>query len=145
MAIRFRNTTSIKAPIETVWNLVVDVQRWPEFLPTMSRVQIQNELLLTPGSRVLIKQPFLPENVWTVLAMESPHLFRWRTGRGWLALIATHQLDSVGDGESSQTLTLEVEGRLAWPAALTVGWALHLALWFENRGFRQRAEAGAGS
>lgn len=144
MAIRFRNTTHIKAPVETLWNLVVDVERWPDFLPTMGRVEIQNERLLAPGSRVLIKQPLLPENVWTVLALDRPHLFRWRTGRGWLALIATHQLEPIGDTESLQTLTLEIEGRLAWVAALAAGWALHLALWLENRGFRERAESLSG-
>lgn len=143
MAIRFRNTIHIKAPLETVWDLVVDVERWPSFIPTMSQVEIQNERLLTPGSRVLIKQPLQPEHIWTVLAMDRPNLFRWRTGRGWMALIATHHLEAVGENESLQTLTLELEGRLGWLAALLGGVVLHLALWVENRSFRRRAEAAS--
>ena len=134
----------IKAPIETVWALVQDVERWPSFLPTMSRIEIEGGGELELGSRVHIKQPLQPVHVWTVLSMEEPALFRWRTGRGWIALIATHLLEPCQEG-TKQTLILELEGRFALPIAIFGGWLLQLALWYENTCFRKRAERLAGA
>jgi hypothetical protein len=136
---RLTHSIEIKASVEKVWELIVDVERWPGFLPTMSRIEMMDEPPLGLGSRALIKQPLLPSNVWTVISLEPPHLFRWRTGRGWIALIATHLIEPSGEG-SRQTLILELEGRLAPLFAVATGWLLFLAIWFENQRFRQRAE-----
>ncbi len=137
MVFRFRHSRTFDSSLDEVWKVVTEVEKWPEFIPTMSRVEILNENVLTTGSRVLIKQPLQPSQVWTVLSHEEPHLFVWRTGRNWLSLTATHHLESE-DGQTRQNLILELDGYLSLPAALCSAWFFPLVLRIENHAFAQR-------
>ena len=58
-------TVDIAAPVEKVWAAMTDVQRWSEWTPTVTSVDLLDGGPVRVGSPVRIRQPRLPAAVWT--------------------------------------------------------------------------------
>jgi hypothetical protein len=58
-----QHTATIAAAPERVWPVVVDVERWPERIPTLDAVERLDAEPLAVGSRVRWQQPRLPTAV----------------------------------------------------------------------------------
>ena len=134
----------IEAPPAVVWAVTEDVERWPEWTPTVTAVRRLDEGPFGLGSVARLKQPAQPEADWTVTAFVPEERFTWEMRRPGLCMTATHALRREGDG-TVNTLRLEASG--AWAVAL---WpVLHLlvrhALKQENQGLKTRCEALADS
>lgn len=114
----FEITTKIKASPEVVWAVLTDVERWPEWSPTMTKV---TRLAIGPfveGSQARIKQPLLRTMVWTVTELTPGRSFVWEAERFGLTLVAGHRLTNEEDGVVQVTLAVEqrgVVGRLLEP------------------------------
>lgn len=76
---RFENHQTIHAPIERVWELTVQVERWPSITPTMASVERLDDGELRPGSRARIEQPGRKPAIWTVTRVDGPRVFEWET------------------------------------------------------------------
>ena len=129
----------IRAPVDDVWALTVDVERWPELTPTMTSVERLDDGPLQVGSRARVSQPRQRPRVWTVTRLEAPHLFEWSTTLGPLAMRAEHLLEEVPEG-CRNTLRVEVTGRGAALFSLARR-VLAEAIETENEGFRRAAES----
>ena len=64
-----QHSLAIAAPAEVVWGVTIDVERWPEWTPTMEKVERLDGGPFQIGSQARIKQPQFNETVWTVLAL----------------------------------------------------------------------------
>jgi uncharacterized protein YndB with AHSA1/START domain len=107
----FRSDIEIQAPPERVFDVMTDVERWPEWTPTVSQARRIDPGPLAVGSRVRIHQPKFPAAVWTVTALEPGRGFTWIcTGPG-LRVTARHTIEAAGD-VSRVTLSLQFEGWL---------------------------------
>jgi hypothetical protein len=134
------NTIQINAPLEVVWRVTADVERWPEWTPTVTSVRLIGGGPIGPGSVARIKQPAQPESEWRVTVFEPGRRFAWETRRRGLRMVGLHELEVAGAG-TTNTLRVEAEGALAvllWPVLRL---ALRQALADENRGLKQRCEA----
>jgi hypothetical protein len=60
----FQIETEINASAELVWATIRDVERWPEWTPTVASVRLRTPPPLAVGSRAVIRQPKLPPAVW---------------------------------------------------------------------------------
>ena len=68
----FQTETEIDASAELVWATIRDVERWPEWTPTVTSVRLRTPLPLAVGSRAVIRQPkLLPKLATTPEAMKQ--------------------------------------------------------------------------
>ena len=137
---RLEHDLLIQAPVETVWALTLDVERWPESTPTITEVVRLDDGPLAVGSQARIKQPGQGPRVWTVSRLEGPHEFEWGTKVGTVTMRGGHHLTAEGDG-CRNTLTLELEGFGAGLLGRLAGKKLLQAITTENEGFKATAEA----
>jgi uncharacterized protein YndB with AHSA1/START domain len=99
----------IDAPAERVWNVTSDVERWPEWTPSVTSVKRMGNEPFAVGTRVVIKQPKFPPAIWKVTSIEPGKSFTWVSSAPGLRVIGHHAVAKVGAG-SRATLSLELEG-----------------------------------
>ena len=108
----FRYTTEVLAPAQQVWSVLMDVERWPEWTPTVTRAERLEPDRLAIGSRTKIWQPKLITTTWQVTELDAnTGNFVWETSRPGVKVIATHAVETSANG-CRITLTLEYKGIL---------------------------------
>jgi hypothetical protein len=110
---QIEHAVEIDASRDAVWGVVVDVERWPEWTPTMEQVRRLDGGPFQLGSSAAIKQPQLPEAVWVVTAFTAGRQFTWETNVRGMRMVGSHELIETPAGCTSQ-LRLEVSGLTAW-------------------------------
>ena len=108
-------TTDVDAPAEIVFAVMTEIERWPEWTPTVTRVERLDgsSLPLTMGSRIRIVQPKVPPADWTVTAIEAGRGFRLMSRSPGATVVANHWAEPVGDGTRSRvTLSVTFSGWL---------------------------------
>ncbi len=60
----FNITVEIQASPQTVWGVLREIKRWPEWTPTVTSIQRLDNGPLVVGSRARIRQPKLPPADW---------------------------------------------------------------------------------
>ncbi len=111
----------IAAPSQRVWAVMIDVERWREWTPTITSVERLDGGAFGVGSRARIRQPKLPTAVWTVSALEPGRFFEWRSVAPGVTSVAGHRAEPSGGGATRVTLTLSWSGWLAWLIRLIYG------------------------
>ena len=140
----YEHTTLIEAPAHIVWTATTDIERWPEWLPTIQSVIHLDGGPIGLGSRAQVKQPLQPVALWTVVAFEPDRRFVWTSVRSGLRLTATHEVTPHGDG-ALNLLRIEAAGPLALVLRPVFGSLLRRVLATENRCLKAHCEAAAPS
>lgn len=139
------HVTAIAAAPATVWSVTIDVEHWPQWLPTMERVTRCESGAFQRGARAQIKQVGLPLATWEVIEFEAGRAFAWETQVRGLRMIGRHE---IIPGETASTcenrLTLEVRGWLGWLLWPLIAPAISRALTLENASLKQHCEAALG-
>lgn len=113
----FETTRHIDAPPTSVWEVLFDVARWPEWTPTVESVQRRDDGPFQVGSRAEVRQPKLPRAVWEVTEVVDGHSFTWEASGPGMRTIARHTV--VPDaGGSAVTLSIEQTGPAGAVAAM---------------------------
>jgi carbon monoxide dehydrogenase subunit G len=107
-----QHVVTIAAPPERVWEVVADVERWPERIPTVDEVERLDAGPLAVGSRTRLRQPRLPEAVWTVTELTDGRSYTWESKSRGVTVVAAHLVEPLPEG-SRLTLSLTVSGALA--------------------------------
>lgn len=137
---KIENVMNIDTPPEVVWAVTVDVERWPEWTPTVESIRRIDQGTFASRSSAWIKQPGLPETRWLVTALTPGESFRWETRIRGIHFVATHELTAIPTGTRS-VLRVEVFGflaRLLWPLIRS---SIRRSLNKENAGLKKRCEA----
>jgi uncharacterized membrane protein len=136
----FRIDVEILAPPDLVWAIMRDVERWPEWTPTVTSVRLLDRGPLAVGSRAVIRQPKLPPAKWRVTELDEPgRSFAWVTWGPGVRVIARHWVEACGDG-SRATLSLRYTGVLAALFAHVTRELNDRYLALEAKGLKQRSE-----
>jgi hypothetical protein len=115
----FTNQIEIPASAEEIWSVLVDVERWPEWTPSISKVKKLSPVPLAVGNRVRIHQPKFPPAWWRVTDLEPGYGFTWESVAPGLHVIAQHCIEPTVTG-SRVTLSISYEGRFGrWLAGRT--------------------------
>src|SRR5687767_1433815 len=103
-------TVEIAAPVERVWGVLTDVEKWSEWTETVTSVTRLDEGPLRSGSRAKINQPKVPETEYVVTELETGRSFTWVASGPGVRTTARHQVESLPGGGSRVTLAVEQAG-----------------------------------
>ena len=117
-----QHTVTIAAPPERVWAVIVDVERWPERIPTVDAAERFDDGPLAVGSRTRLRQPKLPTAVWTVTELTEGSSYTWQSSSPGVTVTASHVVEPHPDG-SRLTLAVTVSGLLSG-----IGWLMTRSL-----------------
>lgn len=135
-----QHSLAIAAPAEVVWGVTIDVERWPEWTPTMEKVERLDGGPFQIGSQARIKQPQFNETVWTVMALVPGRSFTWTARTSGLTMVASHEV--VPDaGGCVNHLQLDITGVMAILLGPLVRRGAQKAMATENAGLRERCQA----
>ena len=143
--ITFTATQQIAAPAAVAWKRIVDVVAWPEWLPTVSRVEALSSSVLAMGASFRVFQPRLRPATWTVSTLNQGRNFVWESSIPGLSLRANHAVESTPGGEARITLEFRFSGVLAPLVALLAGSITRRYLAIEAQSLKLHAEADARS
>jgi hypothetical protein len=108
-------TTEIDAPPEVVFAILSEVEHWPEWTPTVTRVERLGDAgaPLALGDRLRIVQPKVPAAEWTVTALEPGRGFRFVSRSPGATVEANHWAEPTEGGHGSRvTLSVTFAGFL---------------------------------
>lgn len=137
---RIEHSIRIKAPRPIVWEVTTDIERWPDWTPTVSRATMLDDKPFEIGSRVRLKQPGQPDATWTVTKFVPLETFTWESQRTGIRFKATHTLLSDTNSTESR-LSVEATGFIAILLSPLLKIAIRRALRDENESLKARCEA----
>ena len=138
-----RNTLKavyIDAPPQKVFAVLCDVERWPEWTPTMTSVRRLDSGPFAIGSSAQVRQPKLRLNVWRVTELQDGRNFTWTTHSPGLRMTAGHLIEPKGDG-SRVELTFELSGLIAPVVSRLYGGLIGRYITTESQGLKKRSES----
>jgi hypothetical protein len=135
----FRRSIEIAAPSEKVWAATIDIERWPNWTPTVTRARRLGTGEMGVGSRVLIEQPKLPPSMWIVSELDPGRTLTLRSGLPGMRVIAHHRLEPVEAG-CRVTLSVRFEGLFGGLLARWTRDLNHRYLELEANGLKQHCE-----
>jgi len=138
--VNIQHRLDIAAPPSRVWDLTIDVEALPDHTPTMTEVTRLDTAPLTVGSTVRIKQPAQRSKIWTVTEFEPTKRFSWTTRSAGTTMSASHDLVETPNG-TTNTLTVDIDGRLAPLIGALLRRPIRKAIAIENRALKAAAEA----
>ena len=138
----FETTIDIAAPPERVWEVMSDLERWPEWTQSMSRVERLNDRPAGVGSRVRVKQPRLAAAVFDITSWNPPRGFDWVARNPLVTAVARHDI-APSAGGSRVTLSVTFSGPLGGVIAWVYGSLTQRYVQMEAEGLRRRAEQPA--
>ena len=137
------HSLQIDAPAERLWQLTIDVERWPSLFPTITSVARNDGGPMRVGASARIKQPGQPLRVWTVTECQAPRRFVWETRGVGFSMRAIHAITPIDGTHATNALTIELAGPLGPVVGLIAGRQIQRVLEVENEGFRSAAQAVA--
>ncbi|HET9416589.1 MAG TPA: SRPBCC family protein [Candidatus Limnocylindria bacterium] len=107
---RFERSIEIDARQQRVWEVLTDLEAWPQRIETVDSVELLTPPPIATGSKVRLKQPKLPEGTWEITVWDAPSYFEWTQKTSGVTSVAGHRVEAL-DGERSRlTLTLDMRG-----------------------------------
>lgn len=140
---RFAASVDIDATPELVWQVLTDVERWPEWTETMRRVERLDSGPFALGSTVRIEQPRLRPAIWLVTELTPGSSFSWTSTSGGVTTVAGHRLVAAGPDRVRVELTIAQRGVLAPLVGLLAGPTIRRYLRTEAAGLKRRCEQSA--
>ena len=136
----FTISVDIQAPPERVWLTMRDVERWPEWTPSVTRVQRLDHGPFARGSRARVRQPKLLPAVWQVTDLNEGRNFTWVTRSPGLQVTGGHSVEPTNGG-SRVELTIDFAGLFAPLVARLLRDLNNRYLTLEANGLKARCES----
>lgn len=110
----------IDADPARVWAVMADIERWPQWTRSVTKVEARPSPTLAADTEARITQPRLGARTWRVTALDAPRSFTWETSGPATSMVATHSIAPRGEDGSTVTLVVDSGG---WAVTL-FGWLL---------------------
>src|SRR3954454_21376877 len=112
---RYEETVEINAPVDTIWSVLSDVTKWPEWTDSIRDVEPLSPQPLRLGSRVKVRQPKLPTAVWEVTDFQPGRSFTWVNRNPGMRSTAVRDIAGTVDPPQAR-LTIDQSGPLSFLA-----------------------------
>jgi uncharacterized protein YndB with AHSA1/START domain len=140
--VTYRTVIDIDAPVERVWGVLMDVEKWPEWSPAMTSVERLEPGMFRPGSTARIKQPRLPVAVWRVTELVPQKSFTWSAHSRGVTTVARHTVSAREEGGTRTLGEVDQYGPLALLARIFFSRVTKRYLRQEAQGLKERCETG---
>jgi uncharacterized membrane protein len=140
---RFISSIDIDAPPSVVWEIWSDIERWPEWTASVSRVQPLEPGPLAVGLRARVEQPKLRPAEWRVTEVVPGRRFVWISSSPGLRATATHDVEPRGAG-SRAISTITFAGPIGWLVGRVWGSLTQGYMDMEGEGLKARSERRRG-
>jgi uncharacterized protein YndB with AHSA1/START domain len=130
-------TRAVAAPAEVVWRILTDLERWPAWTRSMSKVEPDGPLAV--GMTARVKQPRLPAVTWTVTDVDQGRSFTWEAAAPGLRTVAEHVVADGAAGTSTITLRIDTTGPAAGMMGLLLGGMTRRYVAMEADGLQREA------
>ena len=137
-----RTTIDIAAPPARVWQVLSDVERWPDWTDTVRWVRRLDDGPLRTGSTAKISQPKIPTVDYVVTELEPGTSFTWVSGGTAARTTASHVLEPLPGGGTRVTLSVRQEGVLGSVVGRLYRGVTDRYLATEAAGLKARSEQG---
>src|SRR4029450_3942435 len=114
----FEQSIDIDARQQRVWEVLSDLEAWPQRIETVDVVELLTPAPVGEGSSVRLKQPKVPESPWEGTVWDAPSYFECRQKSGGVTNVAGHRVEALEEGRSRLSLTLDMRGLLGPVVAL---------------------------
>ncbi|OBK13642.1 SRPBCC family protein [Mycobacterium asiaticum] len=104
------SSIEIDAPPSLVWDVFADVERWPEWTASVTRLVALDGPGLAVGKRFEIKQPRMPKLVWEVTDVLPGVSWTWVQRAPGGTTTASHTLTPIAAGRTRAHQQLEQRG-----------------------------------
>lgn len=134
-------TTSITiaAPAQSVWVVLTDLERWPDWTASMRSVRALSSGPTGTGSQFQVRQPRMPAAVWEVTEFTPHRSFTWGSRAPGVHVVARHDLSPTDSGTRAD-MTVDMTGPLAWLVAALAGQRIRGFVQMETDGLRHASE-----
>lgn len=135
----------IDAPPTLVWQVFSDVESWPEWTASVTRLSAVDGPGLAVGKRFEIKQPRLPKLLWEVTAVEGGASWTWEQRSPGGRTIASHEVIAQPGGRTLVRQRLDQQGPIGELVARLMRGTTKRYLELEANGLKARSEQLRGS
>ncbi len=142
---RTSDSIDVDAPVDVVWAVYSDVERWPEWTASVTSVALAPTGPLAADSKAQIKQPRLPKVEWTVTALDAGREWVWENKSPGAVSVAAHTVRALADGRTHVELWIDQRGFVGRAIGLLARRMTRRYLRMEAEGLKRRSEARAAA
>jgi uncharacterized membrane protein len=132
-------TIDIAAPPARVWQVLADVESWPQWTASVTSVKRLDSGPLHVGSKARVKQPGMPVLTWEVTELTEGAGFSWVARTPGVDATGIHQVAATADG-SRLTVGITWTGLFGGLAGALAGKRTRESLTTEASGHKTAAE-----
>jgi uncharacterized membrane protein len=109
---KLQHSVRIDAPSDRVWQVMTDIERWPEWTPSARSVVRHEDGPLRVGSSATLELRGAPKARWVVTSLQEGRAFWWASEPNLgPSVLGGHEITPDGSG-SVVTLTIQPRGML---------------------------------
>ena len=131
---------AIDAPANLVWEVFSDVERWPEWTTSVTRLVALDGPGLVVGKRFEIKQPRMPKLVWEVTDVAPGKSWTWVQRSPGGLTTASHDVTALSESRTRVRQQLDQRGPVGALVGLLMRRMTRRYLDLESVGLKSRSE-----
>lgn len=138
----FSISVDIAATPQRVWEVMSDAERWHEWTPSVTSVELADPTL-SVGSRATVRQPELPPARFKITELDPGRSFSWVTGIPGIVFVHAHHHVEPAPQGARATLRLRFDGLLGGVMGKKMEQLNHRYLAMEAAGLKRFVEEGS--
>lgn len=142
---QYETTREVPADAARTWQVLTDLERWPEWIEVYESVRRTDPGPLAVGSRAQVKQRGLRAGSWEVTELVEGRSFSWVSGQPGVRTVAWHRVQERPGGTAALILGVRQTGWLAGVVGLLLGGRIRRYVDSEADGLTAAAGPGQGT